>query len=92
MQGSAFLCDLCDSALKNETPTADSRITFRLDAANVSEFWGSKVAAEFIQFGAWCGTQAFFRKALSTTSAMMVRPSRTVDSSMAKETRRHSWE
>jgi hypothetical protein len=26
MQGSAFLCDLCDSALKNETPTADSRL------------------------------------------------------------------
>jgi hypothetical protein len=26
MQGSAFLCDLCASAVKNETPTADSRI------------------------------------------------------------------
>jgi hypothetical protein len=26
MQGSAFLCDLCDSAVKNETPTADSRM------------------------------------------------------------------
>jgi hypothetical protein len=42
--------------------------------------------------GAWCGTHAFNRKALSTISAMMERPSQTVASSMAKETRMHSRE
>ena len=26
MQGSALLCDLCATAVKNETPTADSRV------------------------------------------------------------------
>ena len=32
MQGSAFLCDLCDSAVKNETPTADSRFMWMVGA------------------------------------------------------------